>query len=285
MYIALFVVALIGLIALGRRMRHQRRIERRIRRAQALEQISHLRQLLEVLQQHRGLCFGVMSGAPSLEPRLATAYEQVSLLVAQAKQYESSLFWFPAWPQALAMWQQIGERHAQELSAEQVLLLHSDLIALVLETTRELASEHDLILLGGLAPQPPGSWYELLEHSELLGQARAIGTGIAARRQNTELQRNELSLLRHRIADQAYLTLARLDTEPELRALLAGRITEAEESLDDLLALMDQLVTARNEESLRAMTYFHCATRAISAHFTLVDLLLERLKNHPANPD
>lgn len=281
MYIALFVVALIGLILLARRARRQGRIEKRIRRAQALEQILHLRHLLEILQQHRGLCFGVMSGEQSLASRLTEACQQVELLIAQARQYESSLFWFPSWPGALAMWRQIGERREQELSAEQVLLSHSNLIALVLETTRELASEHDLIFLGGLAPQPPGSWYELLEHSELLGQARAIGTGIAARRQNTELQRNELSLLRHRITDQAFMTLARLDTDPELRPLLDGKVVEAEDSLDNLLALMDQLITARNEESVRAMTYFHCATRAISAHLTLVDLLIERLKREP----
>lgn len=285
MYIALFVVALIGLILLARRARRQGRIEKRIRRAQALEQILHLRHLLEILQQHRGLCFGVMSGEQSLESRLVEACQRVDLLIAQARQYESSLFWFPSWPNALAMWQQIGERQPQGLSAEQVLLLHSNLISLVLETIRELAGKHDLILLGGLAPQPPGCWYELLEHSELLGQARAIGTGIAARRQNTELQRNELSLLRHRIADQAFLTLARLDTDPELRPLLDGKVVEAEESLDNLLALMDQLVTARNEESLRAMTYFHCATRAISAHLTLVDLLIERLRRESSRQD
>lgn len=285
MYLGLFVVALIGLIFLARRARRLRRTEKRIRRGQALEQILHLRHLLEMLQQHRGLCFGVMSGAQSLEPRLHQARQQVDLLIAQAKQYESRLFWFPSWPRALAMWQQIGARQEQGISAEQVLLLHTNLIALVLETIGELASEHDLILLGGLAPQPPGSWYELLEHSELLGQARAIGTGIAARRHNTELQRNELSLLRHRISDHAFLTLARLDTDPELRPLLAGKVVEAEESLDALLALMDQLATARNEESLRAMTYFHCATRAISAHLTLVDLLIERLKREPSRQD
>ncbi|HDZ55116.1 MAG TPA: hypothetical protein ENI17_09295 [Pseudomonas xinjiangensis] len=280
----LFVVALLLLPLLILRMRRIRLLEQREARQAALEHIRFLRLLLEMLQQHRGLCFGVMSGESGLKTRLWATQQQVQLLLVQSRQYQASLFWYPSWHHIVELWPAISSECEQDGEAESILQMHNRLVGLVLETIREMADKHDFICQGGIAPQPQGGWLELLEHTELLGQARAIGTGMAARRQNTALQRDELNLLRHRIADQAYLTLARLHADAELRPLVAEGINEAEESLDLLLDLIDQLLASDMQPDVRSVNYFHCATRVISAHLALVDMLLERQQER-ASPD
>lgn len=275
---ALTVLVLVGgLGALAWRNRAQRVSEATAARRRALELIRHLRQLLELLQKHRGLCFGYMSGEDGLQARLWTTYQQIEDLLAQSNHYEASLYWYPSWHGVREGWARIrarDERHA--VAAEVVLVEHTQLIAHLIDTIRDLAHQHDLVRLGGLAAQPRGFWLELLEHCELLGQSRALGTGIAARRQNTPAQREELRALRQRIADRAYLTLAALHADPTLRTALGKRIPEAEDSLDHLLGLIDQLLTETATAPIRSVAYFQAATRTIAAHFGLADLLLDR---------
>lgn len=277
---ALTVLVLVGgLGAMAWRTRTRRATDATAARWRALELIRHLRQLLELLQKHRGLCFGYMSGEEGLQARLWTTYQQIEDLLAQSDHYEASLYWFPSWHGVRDGWSRIRTHeglHSDE--AEVVLIEHNQLIGHLLDTIRDLAHQYDLVRLGGLAAQPRGFWLELLEHAELLGQARALGTGIAARRQNTPTQREELRALRQRIADRAYLTLAALHADPILRTALGKRIPEAEDSLDGLLGLIDQLLNEAAAVPIRSLAYFQAATQTITAHFGLADLLLDRLQ-------
>jgi hypothetical protein len=270
-----------GLAAQAWRIRIRRAHEQAEVRRRAIELIRYLRQLFELLQKHRGLCFGYMSGEDGLQARLWTTYQQIEDLLAQSGHYEASLYWFPGWHGVREGWARIrerDERHSAE--AEVVLLEHNQLIGHLLDTVRDLAHQHDLVRLGGLAAQHRGFWLELLEHAELLGQARALGTGIAARRQNTQTQREELRALRQRIADRAYLTLAALHADPTLRRVLSQRIGEAEDSLDFLLGLIDRLVAGTGLAPVRSAAYFQAATVTIAGHLGLADTLLDQLQSH-----
>jgi hypothetical protein len=275
---ASLIVAVFGLALLAYRLRAERIGQERQERQRSIEIIRYLRQLLELLQRHRGLCFGYMSGEGSLQRQLWTVYQQIEELLARGQDYDASLYWYPGWHDVREGWALIRARDdLPETTPEAMLAQHNGIVTRLLDTIRELADKHDLVRMGGLATHPRGFWMALLEDSELLGQARGLGTGIAARRQNTPQQREALGALRQQIAERAYLSLAALHADPTLRRDYGDRIKEAEHGLDALLGLIDRLLETEGEGAIRSIAYFRTATAAISAHLRLVDLLLERL--------
>lgn len=274
--VALILLLLLATTVLVGQARSRRMRGRCQSRLLELERICCLRHLLELLQQHRGLIFGEMSGEASLHVRRWAVHQEILAQLDRCKVHESSLQWYPGWHQALALWTQIAGQ--EDAGADVLLRLHNRMLALLLETIRGIAERHDLECLGTLAAQPCGCWLQLLEHAEMLGQARAIGTGIAARRGGDAVLRTELEELRERIAEQAYLPLAQLHADPQLRSFMATGVQEAEDSLDRFLELIDQLVAAEQNAGPATVSYFQTATHAITAHLVLADQLLERLK-------
>lgn len=274
----LFAVAVVLTVVLERIGSRRRTLQKRHVRLKALEQIRLLRLLLEQVQRHRGLCFGVMSGEDSLENQRWQVEAQVNQLFEAAAAHEGSLFWYTEWHPVVPAWQNIGSERQHHASAEAVLQLHHRMAEQLIGTIEALAGSHDLVCLGTLAPQPQGMWLELLKNTELLGRARAVGTGISARRQNTALQHQELQRLRQQIDTQCYQPLARLCTEPLLRLSMGKPVRTAEDSLDNLLLAIDQLLDGQDKPGLSSSRYFSIATQAISAKLVIVDMLLDRLQ-------
>lgn len=278
MFWTLLGIAVLLALLLERIGHRRRTLQTRQRRLKALEQIQLLRLLLEQVQRHRGLCFGVMAGEDSLESQRWNVEAQVECLLEAIAVHEASLFWYTAWHPVLPLWQQIGAERQQHASAEAVLQLHHRMADQLIHTIEALGDRHDLVCLGTLAPQPQGMWLELLKNTELLGRARAVGTGIAARRQNSALQHQELQRLREQINAQCYHPLARLCTEPLLRLAMDKPVRAAEDSLDNLLQAVDRLLENRHAPGMPSNDYFSIATQAISAELAIVDLLLGRLQ-------
>jgi len=270
------IVLLVGLF-LARTQQKRRAQEARLNaRLRAIAQLGLLRELLEQVQRHRGLCYGVMSGAHALECDRWTVHAHVTRLLEIAVEHEANLAWHDPWKQIHPRWQQIDQ--AREGDAVKVLQLHHELAALILATIEALGHRHDLICLGGLAPQPEGLWMELLNNSELLGKARAVGTGIAARRQNKPPQLQELERLSMQVREQLYLAPAQLSVEPRLREALAKPVREAEDRVDVLLQAIEALLRDTAHTGMGSMAFFKIATQAVSAQYMLADLLLERLR-------
>ncbi|WP_150306270.1 nitrate- and nitrite sensing domain-containing protein [Pseudomonas saliphila] len=275
--VALFLLILIAVSLWFAQMRRKRLHARCEACVQELERITCLRHLLELVQQHRGLSFGEMGGEGSLPARRWAVHQEIRAQLARCRVHESSLQWYPGWHQALAQWAQIDSEQ-DDVNAESVLRSHNRMLALLLETIHSIADRHDLECLGSLATQPVGCWLQLLEHTELLGQARAIGTGILVRPDLSDALRAELERLRTRIAAQTYLPLAQLHADPQMRRIMAAEVQEAEDCLDRLLELIDRVLAVEAHPTLRSSTYFQTATHAITAHLVLVDQLLGRLK-------
>lgn len=271
------LIALILLGVLLERLGHRRRFaQANLARQRALEQIRLLRLLLEQVQRHRGLCFGIMSGEVSLESQRSTAHLNVEELLLSLEDHEATLFWYAPWHAVLPMWRDIEQR-LQSDSPEAVLKRHHRLVESLLDTIEAIADKHDLVCLGRLAPQPLGLWLELLKNTELLGRARAVGTGIAARRQNTVLQHDELRKLREQINDRAYLAPVKLNADPELNPHISQAVRAAEDCLDELINGIDSLLANLLEPGMPSNRFFQLASRAIAAQMMLIDMLLDRL--------
>lgn len=270
----LLLVFALGCWLLGQRSKRQRR---RTSLRLALQQIRLLRQLIEQVQRHRGLYYGVLSGEGALESRRWSVHQQVCQLLETCRLHQPTLHWYTSWYDALNCWDQL-ERQGEDVSAEEVLFAHNEMIGHLLATVQALADRFDLVCLGRLAPQAEGLWLELLRNTEMVGQSRAIGTGIVANRQNLPIWRAELAALSGKINEHCYTALARLASDPELRPLVSQSVRAAEETLDVLLERIRELLERHGNRELGSAEYFQTATQALSAQLLLVDVLLDRLE-------
>ena len=275
------IVLLLVLLAVAWLHARQRRRCRDVQSRQlALVQIRLLRQLVEQVQRHRGLSYGVHSGERSLEARLWSVNQQVRQLFERSRVHQATLHWVPSWHHAVQLWERVNQAEAT-YTPEQLLSLQTELVQALLDTVSALAERFDLVCLGRLAPQAEGQWLELLHNIELLGQSRAIGTGIAANRQNLAVWRERLGQLSTQINEQCYAALARLVSDPALRPVLSQPVRAAEEALDLLLETINLLLRDQAVK-VHSVDYFQIATQAISAQLLLVDLLVQRLERRQA---
>lgn len=281
MALTLLVLLLVLVAGAWLRARQRKRWRYAEERQVALAQIRLLRQLIEQVQRHRGLSYGVQSGERSLEARLWSVNQQVRQLFERCRVYQPTLHRLPSWHLALQLWERVNQPDTAE-SPEHLLSRQTDLVQALLDTLSALAQRFDLVCLGRLAPQAEGQWLELLHNIELLGQSRAIGTGIAANRQNLAVWRERLGQLSLQISEQCYAALARLASDPELRPVLSQTVRAAEESLDSLLETIGELLKEQST-AVHSVDYFQTATQAISAQLLLVDLLLQRLERRQAS--
>ena len=264
-----------------------RRLQQRRRCAAlhlAVSQIRLLRQLIEQVQRHRGLLYGVLSGEGSLEARRWSVNQQVNQLLETCRLHQPTLHRYGTWHAVLACWAQLEEGDDQA-DPEQMLLAHNEMIRNLLATVAALADRYDLFCLGRLAPQSEGLWLELLRNTELVGQSRAIGTGIVANRQNLQVWRAQLAALSSQIREMCYAALARLASDPELRGLVSQPVRAAEDSLDVLLERIRELLEQQPDPGFSSIDYFQTATQALSAQLLLVDILLARLETRALSCD
>ncbi|HBT56281.1 MAG TPA: hypothetical protein DEA92_03935 [Pseudomonas sp.] len=102
----LAAIVVLVLVGWGVSVHYRRRRERKALLS-VLAQIRVLRQLVEQVQRHRGLSYGVMSGERSLEARRWSVHQQVNQLFETCQLYQPSLHWHGSWHDALACWTQL----------------------------------------------------------------------------------------------------------------------------------------------------------------------------------
>ncbi|GMQ48173.1 hypothetical protein VB10N_31720 [Vibrio sp. 10N] len=134
-------------------------------------------------------------------------------------------------------------------SAEQSLVEHNQLLAALLESVEECAQHYRLAELG----QKEGEvittlWTDLLRVTECVGQARALGTGVAAKSKCSSVERIRLKYLHQSIhrfvsaqSDAHYPTLKRLLKTIENKVLVSIPSVAAVEYFDEATAALDEL--------------------------------------------
>ena len=136
----LAAIVVLVLVGWGVSVHYRRRRERKALLS-VLAQIRVLRQLVEQVQRHRGLSYGVMSGERSLEARRWSVHQQVNQLFETCQLYQPSLHWHGSWHDALACWTQLKEGR-EEQDPESMLLIHNEMIRNLLATVQGLAERH-----------------------------------------------------------------------------------------------------------------------------------------------
>ncbi|MCK2151300.1 MULTISPECIES: nitrate- and nitrite sensing domain-containing protein [Marinobacter] len=243
------------------------------RRAEGLLLLKGLRQLLEHLQQHRGLSTGYLGGDHSL--KLKVDQTQAAIRADLSNLDASSLACHDRWEAFTDHWSRL-ERSALSLPVNDNIKQHNQLIANMLQLIEDIAAQYNLLFVTHPGDGVSTLWRELLYTTEWLGQARALGTGIAAAGQSTGVERIRLGFLCERI--QALSSIAHTDLKGHNQSGLRS-LQEAGQTVSMLLSVIETEFLSAAAPKLAATAYFEQATKAISAQFAVVDEMLTGLQD------
>lgn len=136
-----------------------------------------LRMLITHIQRHRGLCAGVLAGDHSLQERLAETQLQVSRDFAQIGAVGDWIKHNSSWQGITQHWARLAG-NIPRLTVPRAIDQHNRLIKSILVLIDDIAVAHHLH--SGPAFKF-NIWRDLLTLAEYIGQARAVGTVLAAK--------------------------------------------------------------------------------------------------------
>ncbi|MDE2585716.1 MAG: nitrate- and nitrite sensing domain-containing protein, partial [Betaproteobacteria bacterium] len=264
------LVALVAIAALfinlARQLQQQIHVAEREQAALAI--IVPLDHMIQYTQQHRGLSAGVINGDASLKAKEAAKAAEVAAAVkAVSDKLAPAVASSEAWQGIAADWAKIQNEGLAWTGSENVAA-HTRLIGRMLQFKVDVADD------SGLTVDPEMGSYYLLETAivklpsmlERLGQTRAKGTGVLAKKQITDSQRVDMGVLTAQVAE----TLKALDLNltktarynPAIKDKLAASSKDLDQAVTGIVNIVNQDIISGTFATDSAQ-YFAQATVAI----------------------
>ncbi|MFC3116893.1 nitrate- and nitrite sensing domain-containing protein [Cellvibrio fontiphilus] len=229
---------------------------------QGITYIKILRSLLTYVQQHRGLTTGFINGNEAAKLDIQLLEQQIKRSMAEVDAAGEWMHNNVKWSSLLDHWSRLGVLY-QQGDADKNFKQHNIFIANLLYLIDDVADVHHLTKITGDAMDT--DWRYLLSIAEYIGQARALGTGVAAKGQCSSVLRIQLNHLRNKIASSVDASW------PE----------QSRREIQHLLHCIEtQLVVDR--PSIQAQDYFRLATKCIEHVLNQFDRQIEQLEYHSA---
>lgn len=226
--------------------------------SQGIEHIKLLRGILAAIQQHRGLTTGYINGNRDAKMDIEQLSTRIGLLMRDLQERSPWVRANVKWSSLVDHWKRLGGAYLQG-DAENNFKQHNILIANLLYLIEDLADAHHLTKMGGGGLDT--DWRYLLSIAEYIGQARALGTGVAARGECSSVMRIQLTHLRNKISGAIEVNWPDASRN-EIRNLL--------KSIEQQLIVETPSISARD--------YFALATRCIDHVLEQFDQQIDNLQ-------
>ena len=286
------LAALATIVLLNNLIQHKKRHRRLLWVTQWVRQ---LRGLLELFPKHRGMANAFLKGDDSFRLSLEKLQREVDTKLLSMRQLiaECGDCYEPRLIQPIEQqWQSIKER-VFSMPAQQSFALHTQLISLVIERMEDDSLELQAFAQnhGHLTSLIAMLTRELPQVVESIGQARGIGTGVAAQRSSTVANRinmkflhgHTLSIINNKLVPLRSTShqyhgledhrMERQGREGQGMEEIIDRAVSAAQSFLNLLH--SELIVTANP-TVSPETFYQQGTAAIDAGFRLFDQLFPR---------
>jgi methyl-accepting chemotaxis protein len=244
-----------------------------------LPAVAKVLKVIQNTQQHRGLSALYLGGVAGAEDKRAAkqreadeAYVAVGLAVAAI----GNPAFTGRWNIALREWETLKAGvSGKTITVPESYLGHVTVLAKLLKIN-EMIGDHY-----GLSLDPDKDTYQLIQSvyyqlpalSEELGQLRAKGAGLLAKKSADQAERNTISAIIARVNDRmdqtanAFAKSAR--ENPEIGATLSGLMEDATRQAKALTALAAKEIVTPEALEFAPADYVDISTKAIDAQFTI----------------
>lgn len=246
--------------------------------AQNTRQLALLRQLLTSLQRHRGLSTGLLSGDESMRAKLTDVRTDLDRHFATAQSLTSRHS--ERWQGLADHWSRL--RQAENLNLANNLTQHNQIIRNAIYLIEDIALEQDLSQGRSELSYLPWIWRDVILAAEWAGQARAMGTGIAAAEASSPGQRVRMRFLHQQITQLSHGAFERLKAQEGSNQAMTAQVSRSQTAVNAFLNSVDQDLLSQARPTTSAQAFFNQATLAVDELLALVDLALEHLNRvHP----
>jgi hypothetical protein len=236
-----------------------------------LDSISFLATLIKMLQQHRGLTYGYLRGDETLRKNLLSVESSVQAHLQNALTNFLSDEEKERWEGFVSHWKRMVQNNLR-ISPENNLEQHNLMISNLLFLVEDLSESHclDEIELNERDKSVSLGWIGILRTAEWVGQARALGTGIAASEKCSSVERIRIKFIRGKInaLSQDVYAWERSPFSDQ------GNNNEVFKHLETFLSTLDNRLIAPSSPTVSASEYFDLATKAIDEFLALFDTKL-----------
>lgn len=259
-------------------------------RLRGLRAVTQLRQLLEALPQHRGMANALLQGDESFRPKLTRLQASIDQDMARIQALLSVEGHWGVGPRSqtlLDAWSTI-KRQLNGFSAAESFGRHTALMTELLYLVNDVADAAGLLL-----PADPNA--RLMDAAintlplvtETLGQARGMGTGVAARGRCSIEMRVKLRYLlanTRRVADQmgqavrAALALRGAVQEADFDNRAGHALEQSQHTTQAFLSLLEHDIIHERSVEVAPSDVYSAGTEAIQHSFSLLDTLLDSLQ-------
>lgn len=240
-----------------------------------------IKQLLLDLQQHRGMVNAFLSGDNSFKPKIEQKQTAIGKDIAALDACCSQgLITVKRWENTRSAWQTL-RMAALTLPAEESFRRHSELIRDVLYSMGDVAERSyitgkcatDSALVSAL-------WTKLPAVAEGLGQARGVGSSVAAKGYCSSIARVKLRFLEERVSETiGWVNDDLAHADRTQAASFAQAWSETHSAVQEFLALLEEKLINAEHPAINAEHYFNAGTKALDAVFHAFDQASSALEN------
>ncbi|MCU4674871.1 nitrate- and nitrite sensing domain-containing protein [Catenovulum sp. 2E275] len=277
---AILISVIAGLIFLAIAVafiRHQS-LKTKLEIKQGLTAIVEVRDLVVLVQKHRGWSAALANGDTNVNRKIIELNQNIKNKNSELEK-KYTLYQYDRWQAYIEHWQRLSF-NSFSLSANDNFKQHTQLVGCMLYLLEDIAQHYSLTEeLAEKSQTDKMMWRDLLHLSEFVGQARALGTGMATLHSSDRVERNKLIYLRHQITElgeEIYQKLAErgLDTEQSTVVANASKQTRY------LCSAMEHELIETNKIVLDRDIYFNLATKTIESVNLIFDSELKRIQAH-----
>lgn len=264
---------------------------------QGLQDIMHLRRLLETLPQHRGMANALLQGDESFHSKLTTLQTQID---RDMSKMENLLSTDDCWGVAkraqhvVNAWTTIKQQLAS-FAAPESFARHTALMTELLYLINDVADAAGLLHENNNTRLIDAAINTLPLVTETLGQSRGMGTGVAARGKCEADMRVKLRYLlanTRQVADEVGQAVRGALTQNQtqnasgkgaeqdtgFKARAAQALDESQRATQEFLSLLETGIIHDRSVEVAPTDFYAAGTEAIQHSFTLLDAILSSLQ-------
>lgn len=267
------LLAVLGLTVWYLHHRARRQSARALR--ENTDQLALLRQLLGSLQRHRGLSTGLLSGDERLRSELTEVRAEIDRYFATSQTLTSRQP--DSWQGLTDHWSRL--RSADNIDVANNLVQHNQIIRNSIYLIEDIALERDLSQGRPELSYLPWIWRDVIQAAEWAGQARAMGTGMAAAEDSAPGQRVRMRFLHQKIEQLSSDAFDALTDRSVSEGDIGKQVIQCQASVQTFLRCIDQDLLSDSKPRIDAPAFFQQATVAVEALLDMVDTAVAHLES------
>ncbi len=240
--------------------------------------IRQLLQLLESIPQHRGMSNALLQGNSAFKEKCQAHQKKIGRQLQKISSDYPEFSSSPAYLEVKAGWHKITE-NLSSLTAPESFTLHTEVISTLLDLISDTGSQckldnsddkqlHGLLAIGiNILPFV----------TEVLGQARGIGTGAATQARLSIQNRSKLNYLHQKATLVCDETTAILESQKIDKSMLD--FTQCQQSIALFLSALNREFLSTKKIVIKPDHYFAIASDAIGLSFKQLHALMKQLSS------